>query len=303
MKLLKLWRTFKEGVKNFYRNGWLTFATISVMSISLYIMALTVIVVVGANAAVRNVQDRINISVYFNPDAKEARILEVKDKLSGYREVKSIEYVSKEKALDEFMLITNNDPSIKEAIDEIGENPLLNSLVIKAQSPDQYEIIDSAIKNSSFAADINQTNYTKNEDEINRLNDIINTVEKVGFILGTIFILVAVLITFNTIRITIYSHKQEFEVMRLVGASNMYVRMPHIFEGIFYGIASALVVTIFLYPSFQFMGPAVQKIISKDNLVGFYFDYFGVILLMLLIAGIFIGTLSGFVAIRRYLKM
>ena len=303
MKLLKLWRTFKEGIKNFYRNGWLTFATVSVMSISLYIMALTMIVVVGANAAIRDVQERINISIYFNPEVKEDRILEVRNKLAGYREIKSVEYVSKDKALDEFMQITNNDPSIKEAIEEIGENPLLNSLVIRAQNPEQYETINDAIINSNFAADINQTNYTKNEDEIKRLNDIIKTVEKVGFILGTIFILVAVLITFNTIRITIYAHKQEFEVMRLVGASNLYVRMPHVFEGIFYGSASALIVMALLYPSFQFMGPSVQKIISRENLIGFYFDYFWVILVLLLLAGIFIGVLSSFVAIRRYLKI
>ena len=303
MKLLKLWRTFKEGIKNFYRNGWLTFATVSVMSISLYIMALTMIVVVGANAAIRDVQERINISIYFNPEVKEDRILEVRNKLAGYREIKSVEYVSKDKALDEFMQITNNDPSIKEAIEEIGENPLLNSLVIRAQNPEQYETINDAIINSNFAADINQTNYTKNEDEIKRLNDVIKTVEKVGFILGTIFILVAVLITFNTIRITIYAHKQEFEVMRLVGASNLYVRMPHVFEGIFYGSASALIVMALLYPSFQFMGPSVQKIISRENLIGFYFDYFWVILVLLLLAGIFIGVLSSFVAIRRYLKI
>lgn len=303
MKLLKLWRTFKEGVRNYWRNGWLTFATVSVMSISLYVMSLTIIVVLGANLALKNIQDKINISVYFNPGTEKERIMEIKNKLSGYREIKSIEFVSKEKALDEFMQMTNNDPSIRQALEEIGENPLLDSLVVKAQNPEDYEIIDQAIKGSSFIDDISQTNYKKNEDEIRKLNDVIKTVEKAGFTIGAIFVVVAIMITFNTIRLTIYSHKQEFEVMRLVGASNMYVRMPHVFEGIMYGISSALVVLIGLFFTFQFVSPSVQRIVPKEILISFYYQNFSVMAIMLIFSGIFLGVVSGLIAIRRYLKV
>src|SRR4030042_2676508 len=145
MKLLKLWRTFKEGVRNFLRNGWLSLATASILSISLYITSVTVLIAVGAGSAVKGVQEKINVSIYFNPEVAETRILEIKDKLSGYREVQSVEYVSKNKALDEFLATSGDDPFIKEALEEIGSNPLLASLVIKARSPEQYEIISTAV--------------------------------------------------------------------------------------------------------------------------------------------------------------
>jgi len=302
MKLLKLWRTFKEGVKNFYRNGWLSFATVSIMTISLYIMSLTVLIAVGSGSAVRGVQEKINISIYFNPEVSEKKIIEIKDNLAGYQEVKSIEYISKNQALDEF-LAGNNDPSITQALEEIGENPLLSSLVIQAQSPEQYEIIAQAIEQSNFRDDVSRINYEKNKAAIGRLADFINFVEKIGFILGSIFIVVAVLITFNTIRITIYSHKQEFEIMRLVGASNTYVRMPHVFEGIFYGIASAIIVLILLFITFQFIAPATQNIVSREVLVSFYFQYFGIMAIFLLFSGMALGMVSGYIAIRRYLKV
>lgn len=303
MKLLKLWRTFKEGLKNFLRNGWLSFATVSVLSISLYIASITVLVAVGASSAIKNIQEKINVSIYFNPEVAETRILEIKNKLSGYREVKSAEYVSKNKALDEFLATSGDDPSIKEALEEIGGNPLLASLVIKAQNPEQYEIISTAISQSNFSGEISRINYEKNKTVIEKLSGFIRTVEKTGLVLSLIFILVSVLITFNTIRITIYSHKQEFEVMRLVGASNTYVRMPHIFEGIFYGTASAIITLIFLFFTFQFAAPALQKIISREALVSFYFHNLALMAIIIIFAGAMFGVVSSFIAVRRYLKV
>lgn len=303
MKLLKLWRTFKEGLKNFLRNGWLSFATVSILSISLYITSVTVLIAIGAGSVVKGVQEKINISIYFNPEVTEARILEIKDKLSGYREVKSVEYISKDKALDEFLVTSGNDPSIKEALEEIGGNPLLASLVIKAQSTEQYETISTAVSQSNFAGEISRINYEKNKTVIEKLSGFIRTVEKTGLILSLIFILVSVLITFNTIRITIYSHKQEFEVMRLVGASNTYVRMPHIFEGIFYGTASAIITLIFLFFTFQFAAPVLQKIISRGELVSFYFQNLALMAIILIFAGAMFGVVSSFIAVRRYLKV
>jgi cell division transport system permease protein len=303
MKLLKLWRTFKEGVKSFWRNGWLSFATVSVLSISLYIMGLTLLIALGSGAAVKNIQEKINISVYFNPDVKEDRIMDIKNKLSGYKEIKSIDYVSKDRAMNEFLASNNNDPSIKQALEEIGENPLLPSLVIKSQSPDQYETITQALQQSNFNQDINKINYENNKKAIERLTNLIMTVEKIGFAIGIIFVLVAILITFNTIRITIYAHKQELEVMRLVGASNMYIRMPHVFEGIFYGIVSAVVVLILLFITFQFVAPVIQKTISHEVLASFFFQYLGSMTLLLFFSGIVLGVISSLIAIRRYLKV
>lgn len=303
MKKVKLIRTFQEGLDNFRRNGWLSFATVSVLAISLYIISVTAILGVTANIVLQNIQDKINVSVYFNPDVEENAILEIKNKLVGYQEIKSIEYVSKDQALEEFKKFGDNKPSISQALEELGDNPLLASLVIKANSPDQYDIITKSISGSSFSDSVSLIDFEENKEVIERMISIINLVEKIGLTLGIIFVFIGILITFNAIRLTMYAHKQEFEIMRLVGASNLYIRMPFIFEGIFYGISSAIIVMIALLVTTKFLAPITEGSIYGGNIFSFYLSNFFIILGALLLSGILLGTISGFIAIRRYLKI
>ena len=303
MKYIKLKRTFFEGLDNFRRNGWLSFATVSVLAISLYIISVTVILGVTANIVLKNIQDKINVSVYFNSGVEENRILEIKDKLVGYQEIKAIDYVSKEQALEQFKKLGNNDPSISQALEEIGDNPLLSSLIIKAKTPEQYDVISQAISNSSFAEDISKIDFEENKAAIQRLTSIIKLVEKIGFTLGIVFVFIGVMITFNAIRLTMYAHKNEFEVMRLVGASNTYIRMPFVFEGMFYGVSSAVLVMIFLAITSSFLAPITQGSISGGSIFSFYLSNFFIILIALLFSGIALGTVSGVIAIKRYLKV
>jgi cell division transport system permease protein len=303
MKFIKLKRTFREGLDNFRRNGWLSFATVSVLAISLYVISITVILGASANLVLKNVQDKINVSVYFNQDVEESKILEIKNKLVSYQEIQSIEYVPKEKALEQFKKMGDKNPSINQALDEIGENPLLSALVIKAKNPSQYDIITKAINNSNFSGDIGRIDFEENRTAIDRLSGIIKLVEKIGLSLGVVFVFIGVLITFNAIRLTMYAHKQEFEIMRLVGASNIYIRMPFVFEGIFYGVSAALIVMICLFGTSKFLAPITQGSIGGGDIVTFYFAHFFIIFGSLLFSGIFLGTLSGVIAIKRYLKV
>ena len=303
MKKVKLIRTFQEGLDNFRRNGWLSFATVSVLAISLYIISVTAILGVTANIVLQNIQDKINVSVYFNPDVEENAILEIKNKLVGYQEIKSIEYVSKDKALEQFKKLGDNNPSISQALEELGDNPLLASLVIKANSPDQYDIITKSVSGATFSDSISRVDFEDNKKAIERLISILNLIEKVGITLGIVFVFIGILITFNAIRLTMYAHKQEFEIMRLVGASNLYIRMPFIFEGIFYGISSAIIVMIALLATSKFLAPITEGSISGGDIFSFYLSNFFIILGALLLSGILLGTISGFIAIRRYLKI
>lgn len=303
MKFIKLKRTFKEGMDNFRRNGWLSFATVSILAISLYVISVTIILGVTANIVLKNIQEKINVSVYFNSDVEESKILEIKNSLVGYQEIKSIDYVSKDEALAQFKKLGEKNPSINQALDEIGENPLLSALVIKAKDPSQYDVIVKALNGSSFAAQISRVDYEENKLAIQRLTTIMKIVEQVGLTLGIVFVFIGILITFNAIRLTMYSHKQEFEIMRLVGASNIYIRMPFVFEGIFYGAVSAFTVMIGLFATAKFLSPLTQSSISGGDIMSFYLSHFFVIFGCLLLSGIILGTISGVIAIRRYLKV
>src|SRR4030043_1023555 len=237
MALLTLSRTFKSGLKHFWRNGWLSFAVSSILILTLLIISLLIVLSISANIVIKSVQDKVDISVYFKNDTDESRIQEFRSKVLGYREVKSADYVSKERALSEFKAKNADNQIILQSLEAIGENPLNASVNIKAVSPDQYDVIAKAIEKSEFQGDINRINYAKNKIVIERLNAILATTRKVGIVLVILFSLIAILITFNAIRITIYAHRQEIEIMRLVGASNHYIRLPFIFEGIIYGAA------------------------------------------------------------------
>lgn len=303
MQTLKLWRTFKEGKENFRRNGWLTFATISILSLSLFIVSLSFLLGVTTQLILQNLREKVSVSVSFDPDVSEERILGIKDELSKYKkEIVSVEYVSRDDALKQFLADSGNDPVIAQAVEEIGENPLLASLIIKAVTPEDYPIIVEQIQNSTFQNDISRINYEKNKKIFERLDHINQTTQTTGLILGTIFIFVAILITFNTIRITIYSHRQEFEIMRLVGASNIYVRMPFIFEGALYGLVASIVTTLFLAIVAYYIAPLTQGALPQGNFLNLFLNLFWYTLGGLILLGVSLGVLSSTIAIRRYLK-
>lgn len=304
MKSLKLWRTFREGWQNFRRNGWLSFATVSILTLSLFIVGLSTLLGLTTHYMLQNMREKVSVNVSFNPDIPEPRILEIRDELSKYKkEIASVEYVSRDAALETFLAENKNNPAVIQAIEEIGENPLLPSLVIKATAPEHFQVIVNQIQRSTFQSDISRINYDKNRKIFNNLERNNKSIQKVGLILGLSFIFIAVLITFNTIRITIYSHRQEFEIMRLVGASNIYVRMPFVFEGVFYGIAAALVTTVALFGAAYIISPLTQGAVPQGNFMGLYLHFFIPVLIGLLLLGIFLGVLSSSIAIRRYLKV
>lgn len=304
MKTLKLWRTFKEGWQNFRRNGWLSFATVSILTLSLFIVGLSTLLGLTTHYMLQNMREKVSVNVSFNPDVPEQRMLEIRDELSKYKkEIASVEYVSRDAALETFLAENKNNPAVTQAIEEIGENPLLPSLVIKAVRPEDFQVIVNQIQHSTFQSDISRINYDKNKKIFNNLERNNASIKKVGLILGIAFIFIAVLITFNTIRITIYSHRQEFEIMRLVGASNIYVRMPFVFEGIFYGIAAALTTVVALFGAAYVISPLTQGALPQGNFMGLYLQFLLPMILGLLVLGIFLGVLSSSIAIRRYLKV
>lgn len=303
MKGLKLWRTVQEGARNYARNGWLTIATVVVITLSLFIVSMTLIFGVTTGLVLDNLRDKININVSFNADVTEPNILVIKKTLEKYKEVSSVTYISREQALNDFIAMSDNDPTITKALEEIGENPLLASLNIKARNPEQYNVIAQALSQATFRDDISRINYEKNKTAIERLDSINTTTKEVGLVLGIIFISISFLITFNTIRINMHSRRNEFEIMRLVGASNTYVRMPSVFEGIFYGLTAAVVTLIFLFVALRFITPMTSGFIAEGTIFDYFMNNLFTLTLSVFGLGSFLGAMGGFVAVRKYLKI
>lgn len=300
---LKLWRTWKEGFQYFIRNGWLTFAAVIILTLSLFVGAFSIIAATSAKSALNLKRESLSIAVSLNADTSEDRIREIEGNLKQYKEIASIQYISKDDALNELLARNGNDDIIKRAVDTIGENPLLPTLVIRATDPSHYELIANKLKDSIYQSDINRINYERNKKIIDRLSSASRTIDLVGFAVSSVLILVSFIITFYAILITIRSNRQEFEIMRLVGASNIYVRMPVIFQGILYGVIAAILSFILLGIAFKFLAPHTTGLFTTGTILSFYFTHFLPILAGLLGSGIALGVVSSEVAVRDTLKV
>lgn len=289
-------------MQNFWRNGWLSLAAISVLTLSLFISGVLFVVLMAANGVLKNVQEKVNVSVYFKTDTPEERILAAKSDLESYNEVKSVEYISRDKALEDFKRNNADEPVIIKSLEEIGDNPLLASLIVKANDPNQYEAISEYINSASFKEDISRFNYGKNKEIIDKLSNMISEVKKIGLGLAGAFALISILITFNTIRITIYTHKSEIEVMRLVGASNTYIRLPFILEGVMYGLSAAVVSMLVLFAAVRLSASYVSFLSLKD-IVSFHASNWLILVGAELVLGMVLGIISSWIAVRKYLKV
>jgi cell division transport system permease protein len=301
--LLKLKRTFVEALKNFFRNGLMSFAALGIMAFSLYLVGMLIFLSLAGNLIFKNLEGKADISIYFKPDVAEAMIAEAKAEIEKNDLVLSATYISKEEALINFKAENANEPVILESLEEIGENPLLASLTIQAKDPDQFPAIYEAISQSSFAENLSRINYEKNKELIDKITASVATAKKVGLVLGVIFCFISILIVFNAVRLTIYNQKQEIEIMRLVGASNAYIRLPYIFEGIFYALGGTILALLFAILTIKLANPYFSPKILGQDLSSFFWQNSLNIFSIQLLLGIILGVLSSLIAIRKYLKI
>ena len=205
-------------------------------------------------------------------------------------------------------LINENDEQTLQALAELNDNPLGASLNIKAKEPSQYEGIAGYLKGKDVllkdgASIVDKINYYQNKVAIDRFTKIIDGANKVGMGLIIILVLFSIIITFNTIRLTIYVSRDEISVMKLVGASNRYIRGPFVVSGIMYGFVSAMFTLIMFYPITFYSTRATENFFMGLNLFDYYIRNFGQIFLIIAGSGIFIGAISSYLAVRRYLKV
>jgi len=300
---LILGRTFKEGIKNFVKNGLLSLAAVSVLTISLLVGGILFITSETASQLLKDIESKVNVTIHFKSDVEENDILEVKKELENYSEVDGVEYISKEQALETFKKNNANRPAVMQALEVVEGNPLPASLVVRTHDPSQYETVVEYVAKASFKEDVREINFERHKEIIAKLVKITSEVKKAGMVIAGFFAVVAALLIFNTIRIAIFTHRQEIEIMRLVGASNTYIRLPFIYEGIIYGLSSSVISMTLLFFAVKYGTPYVSKIIPSKDLLSFYYENIGMMFSVQLGVGILLSVFTSIVAIRRYLKI
>ncbi len=309
MLWIKIKRVVRSGFFSFWRNGFVSLSSILVMVVTLFVIGATIFSGVILKSTLAEIQDKVDINVYFVRDAEEEDILVMKNSLEQLPEVAPpVIYVSSEEALAAFRDRHANDEFTIQALDELGENPLGATLNIKAKDPSQYESIAQFLDNRSALAApgtsiIDKVNYYQNKDAIDRLTQIINSANRLGFILTIFLVVISILITFNTLRLVIYMSREEISVMRLVGASTTYIRGPFFVAGAIYGFISAILTLILFYPITLWLGSTTESFFVGFNIFGYYTSNFGQIFLLIVGSGVIIGSISSYLAVRKYLKV
>ncbi len=296
-------RIFRAGILNFWRNGWLSTATISVMMLALSMVLGLVLLSVLTEALVGNLENKIDVSVYFKPNTDEAEVLKVKNDLLALSEVKNVAYVSRDEALARFKEKHKDDPVVLQALEEIDENPLEASLNIKAKEPDNFPVVVSFLEGEQYAELITKVNYYENKETINRLTAIVSAIRKGGAVASIVLALIALLVAFNTIRIAIYTLRDEINIMKLVGASNWFVRGPFLIAGTLYGAVASIATMLVFYPFIFVLSPVLARFFPGADLLAYFTQNFFTLWIILFIAGIVLSVTGSVIAIRKHLKI
>ena len=295
-------RIIKSGWQGFWRNAWLSTATVAVMILALLVIGAVALFNVMTQAVVANLENRVDVSVYFNQGTDEKKILSIRQELVELDEVKNVDYVSQEEALKNFRERHKDNPVLLQSLQELDQNPLEASLNIKAHYAFQYEAIANYLSQDRFRGVIDKISYKQNKEIIDKLTRLTANLRNGGLIVSFFLALLAILVSFNTIRLTMFTWRDEISVMRLVGAGKWFIRGPFLVEGVIYGLVSAGATLILLWPILYFVSPKITKFLPEVDLLYFYQANFWEFFLLLLGVGIIIGGVSSLIAIRRYLR-
>ncbi len=311
-------RITRTGFVSFWRNSFLSFAAVVVITLALCVFGGMLFISAFGKAMITDIKDKVDINVYFTLNAGENDILNLKKDIEKLPDVSRVEYISRDAVLEQFKAKWNNDALIMQGLEEIGSNPFSAVLNVKAKEPGRYASISDFLSKKNITSSdgsllVSKVNYPQNKVIIDRLSRIIPAIEKAGSAVGLILIIVAVIIVFNTIRLIIYTSKDEIAVMKLVGASNIYVRGPLVVSGIMYGVFSAIL-TLVLMGAIAYWGDAfilqfagVQLAKDFELVVNVLFKYFvtnwSQIFIIIMGSGVVLGGISSYVAVRKYLRV
>lgn len=306
-RLITQWRIIKAGAQNFVRNLTLAIAAMAVMVITLTIILFSVIANATFANTIQGLNDKIDVSVYLKDDVTKEEREKLTADLLNLQNVKSVDYVSKEKALEDYKKANETNLDLLLAISQT-DNPLPASLRIKPKDVNKIEEIRAFLERGDIKAlQSDETSYSGDrKDAIDKITAATSFFQKAGVAGVIVFALVSVLIIFNTIRMTIFNRRDELQIMRLLGASTSYIRGPFIVETVIYGIIAALlsvtiVETLFNGASYAFDASSLGLL--DINFANDYFaKHFWKILTAQLVIGILIGAASSAIATQRYLK-
>ena len=286
----------------------LSASSVLIITIALLVSLFVYFAIVTVKATVFQLEQKVDINIYFKDNAEEAKISDFRKLINLLPEVdkEKTVFISKKEALENFKERHKDNQTVMEALSIVNENPLGAILNIKAKEIGNYSEISAFVEKEDiqkrFGDIIEKVNYNENKKAIEKLNVLIEYTYKIGLALSAISIAVALIVTFNTMRLIIYTFRDEIVIMRLVGASRFFARGPFVVEGILYGIVSAFFALFISWTIVYYASPYLNQIFIL-NLNQYFSDNILYIFLALLAGGVILGFLSTYIAVSKYLKV
>jgi cell division transport system permease protein len=297
MKAIRiLGRGIRDAFKSVFRNFSLSTAAIACSSITLILVAVSMIVSYNVKNITKDLEHELSIVVYISKEATDEEIESLKSSLDNMENVESYTYKSK----DEWKLeMKNSSEALNTTLEYLDENPLLDSFVVTVKDVNGLKKTTQEILENDF---VESADYGEGMAE--NLVSAFNVIEKVTIIIVIALILVTAFLISNTIKLTIFSRRSEIEIMRLVGASNTTIKLPFIFEGLILGFLGSIIpilVAIYGYVILydHFDGYIFTRLIALVE----PFNFILYVSLILLIIGCVIGMFGSYRAVRKYLKI
>jgi cell division transport system permease protein len=302
--LLSLARIIKFGFQDVWRNFWLSLATIMILILTLFSVNLLLSLRIIGQAAVDNLKNRVDISIYLKQGVSEDKILNLRARLANINNVQEVVYTSQADALESFRQRYQANPEILQALQQLDQNPLTSSLVIKPKDPSLYENLIEELNQIQDPL-IASRNFQDNKKLLDKINYITDKINDIAIIISSIFLMIMLLVIFNSVRLAIYSHRQEIIIMKLVGASNFFIKAPFLFSSLIYTITGVILTAVIFYPFLNILQPYLDTFFFGYNIdLLSYFNSRWLEIAGLQFLGIAaVNLLASYIAVGKYSKI
>lgn len=302
--MIQFWRVVTTGTRNFTRNLWLSMAATAVMTVTLTIVLVSFISNSALTSTIKGVTNKIDVSVYLNDSITPAQTKSLEQQLLADSNVQAVHYTSKAAALSTYQQENAGNKQLLQAISETN-NPLPASLEVRAKDPNNLGSIAAIISqpaNKALQSDPPSYSGT-NKLTIDRIVHAADFFKSSGTYASILFVVISVLIIFNTIRMAIFTRRDEIEIMKLVGATKWFIRGPFLIEAAMYGIIAAIIALVLAYTLVLGGAPKLSAYIDVSSTIHIFRAYPVPVIGIELLIGIAIGCFSSMLAMSRYLKL
>lgn len=302
--MINIYRVLRTGFVDFWRNRWLSLATIAVMTVTIFTIALSILLSFAINQTAKTLESQLDVKVFFNDAATMDQINSLKNTLLARSDVQSVTFTSKQQALQQFRAESKYRTTVLQLLDQGYGNDLPSSISIKTTDPSYLSDVASFVSQPTYAPLVKQVSYQENKQLIDKFISSTAFVKELGWVLSALFIGISVLVIYNTVMLMIFNRREEIEIMQLVGASSWYIRSPFVLEGVVYGLSASVITTIILVLIAKTLSPYVDNYINSPSFhfMQFFTNHLLFIIGVEIFVGVVIGAACSYLAVRKHLR-